>query len=318
MNVLVVAEHDGQRVAESTAKCVACALELAPDAIDVVVFTAAAEDPLAAEAARIAGVTRVRRVQRAESHGSLAAVLAPLLAAAAEGYTHLLGPSTTFGKDLLPRTAALLGVGQVSDIMAIEGPYRFKRPIYAGNVLLTVEADPGRLLVGTVRTASYKAAAEAATPAPIEDLDLGHIAVPEHTRFVGLKADRSERPDLQTATRVVAGGRALGSVEGFALVAQLADELDAAVGASRAAVDSGFAANDLQIGQTGKVIAPDLYIALGISGAIQHVTGIKDAGLIVAINKDEEAPIFELADIGWVADVFDAAPALIEELRRKR
>ena len=317
MKVLVVAEHDGGRLAESTAKCIACARELAPDAVDVIVFTADPNQSLVAEAAMIAGVTRVRHVRRPECHGSLAAVLAPLLAAAAGGYTHLLGPSSTFGKDLMPRTAALLGVGQISDIMAVAGPYRFKRPIYAGNVLLTVDADPARLLVGSVRAASYKAPPAADTPAPIEELDLHHIALPTHSRFVGLRSERSERPDLQTAARVVAGGRALGSVEGFQLVTQLADELEAAVGASRAAVDSGFAANELQIGQTGKVIAPGLYIALGISGAIQHVTGIKDAGLIVAVNKDPEAPIFELADIGLVGDVFVAVPALIDELKKR-
>ena len=319
MKVLIAAEHDGGRVAESTAKCVACALEMTPDAIDVVVFTAdAAQDALAEQAARIAGVTRVLRARREANRGSLSAVLAPQLAALADGYTHVLGPSSTFGKDLLPRAAALLGVGQVSDIMAVEGPYRFKRPIYAGNVVVSVDADATRLLVGTVRGASYRPAPESEAPAPIEDCALAHVPVPEHTRFVGLEAERSDRPDLQTAARVVAGGRALGSAEGFELVTRLADELGAAIGASRAAVDAGYAPNELQIGQTGKVISPELYIALGISGAIQHVTGIKDAGTIVAINKDPEAPIFDVADIGLVADVFDAVPALIEELKRRR
>ncbi len=318
MRALVVAEHDGRRIAESTAKCVACALEIAPGAVDIVVFSGPEQDALAAEAATLAGVSRVLRVIRDANGAPLAAVLAPQLAAVAERYTHVLGPSTTFGKDLMPRAAALLGVGQISDIMAVEAPHRFKRPIYAGNVIVTVEAEPEHVLVGTVRTASYRPVQEAATPAPIEDLSLDHVPVPEHTRFLSLETERSHRPDLQTAERVVAGGRAFGSAEGFELVTRLADALGAAVGASRAAVDAGFAPNDLQVGQTGKVIAPKLYIALGISGAIQHVTGIKDAGTIVAINKDPEAPIFDVADVGLVADVFDAVPALIDELKRRQ
>jgi electron transfer flavoprotein alpha subunit len=317
MRVLIVAEHDGQGLAESTAKCVACALEIA-DAVDVAVFTAGAEqDAIAAQAASLSGVRRVRRVRRAENRGALAAVLAPQLCALSQGYSHLLAPSTTFGKDLLPRAAALLGVGQISDIMAVEHPHRFKRPMYAGNVIATVEADPKRLVVGTVRTASYKPVPSAETPAPIDDEALADVALPTHTRFVRIDAERSDRPDLQTAARVVAGGRAFGSADGFELVKRLADVLGAAVGASRAAVDAGYAPNELQVGQTGKVIAPDLYVALGISGAIQHATGIKDARTIVAINKDKEAPIFDIADIGLVADVFDAVPALIEELKRR-
>jgi len=318
MRVLVAAEHDGRRLAESTATCIACALEIAPDAVDVVVFSDPTQDALAAEAAKLAGVSRVLRVRRDANGTPLAAVLAPQLAVIAERYTHVLGPSTTFGKDLLPRAAALLGVGQISDIMAVETPHRFKRPIYAGNVIVTVEADPSRILVGTVRTASYRPVAVAATPAPVEDVSLDHVPVPTHTRFVSLESGHSDRPDLQTAERVVAGGRAFGTKEGFGLVTRLADALGAAVGASRAAVDAGFAPNDLQVGQTGKVIAPKLYVALGISGAIQHVTGIKDAGTIVAINKDPEAPIFEVADIGLVADVFEAVPALIEEIERRQ
>jgi len=317
MRVLVAAEHDGQRLAESTAQCVACALDIAPDGVDVVVFSAGEEqDSLAENAAKLSGVARVLRVRNDLNRGSLSAVLAPQLAALAEHYTHVLGPSTTFGKDLMPRTAALLGVGQLSDIMAVEGTHRFKRPIYAGNVIVTVDADPARVLVGTVRTASYRPVAARTSAAPIEDRSLDGVELPSHTRFVGLETERSDRPELQTAERVVAGGRAFGSAEGFELVKRLADELEAAVGASRAAVDAGYAPNELQVGQTGKVIAPRLYVALGISGAIQHITGIKDAGTIVAINKDPEAPIFEIADVGLVADVFDAVPALIAELRR--
>jgi electron transfer flavoprotein alpha subunit len=240
-------------------------------------------------------------------------VLAPQVAAVASAYTHVLGPSSTFGKDLMPRVAALLGVGQLSDIMAVEGAYRFKRPIYAGNAIITVEADPRRVLVATVRMASY-ASTGVQAPAPIEQRRL-EIASPAHTRFIDLKSSDSGRLDLQTAARVVGGGRGLGNAANFALVYELARALGAAVAASRAAVDSGFVSNDLQVGQTGKIIAPELYIALGVSGAIQHLTGIKDARTIVAINKDASAPIFEVADLGLVADLFVAVPELIAALR---
>ncbi len=315
--VLVVAEHDGRRLFESTAKSVACALELSPTVLDVAVFAGDAEagEALAGQAAKLEGVHTVLRVERPENAAPLAAVLAPQIAALAAAYTHVLAPSTTFGKDVLPRAAALAGVGQVSDIMAVEGEYRFKRPIYAGNAIVTVEAAADRKLFGTVRTASYRpVAAERPVPAAVETRACD-VELPAHTRFVGLTAERSDRPDLQTAARVVSGGRAFGSAENFARLYELADLLGAAVGASRAAVDSGYASNDLQVGQTGKVIAPELYVAIGISGAIQHLTGIKDARVIAAINKDPEAPIFEIADAAWTADLFEALPELIEALR---
>jgi electron transfer flavoprotein alpha subunit len=310
--VLVVAEHANGALNASTAKCVACALAIAPEGATVAVL---ANDGgrVAAQAAALAGVVRVLHVQHPENDAPLAAALAPQIAALAVGFTHVLGPSTTFGKDLMPRVAALLGVGQLSEIMSVEAPYRFKRPTYAGNAIVTVEAEPARILVATVRTASYQAAPVAAVAAPVETVEL-HTAVPSHTRYVGLQAGNLERPDLQTATRVVAGGRALGSVEGFELVYRLADRLGAAVGASRAAVDAAYVANDLQVGQTGKIIAPELYVAIGISGAIQHVTGIKDARTIVAINKDPEAPIFEIADVGLVGDLFQVIPELLVAL----
>ncbi len=225
------------------------------------------------------------------------------------------GPSTTFGKDLMPRVAALLGVSQISDIMAVEAERRFRRPIYAGNAVITVEAS-GRVVVATVRTASFQPVAAAAKPAPIETAT-PQLALPAHTRFVERSAVNAERPDLQTAARVVSGGRALGSAENFQLLYRLADALGAAVGASRAAVDAGYVPNDLQVGQTGKIIAPELYMALGISGAIQHLTGIKDARTIVAINKDGEAPIFEVADIGLVGDLFQIVPELEGLIRAK-
>lgn len=312
--VLIVAEHDGRRLNSGTAKCVRCALELPADAIEVAVL-ADQDRGVAAEAASLRGVTRVLLATHPAYRGLPAAALAPQLSACSEGYTHILGPSTTFGKDLMPRVAALLGVGQLSDIMAVEGACRFRRPVYAGNAILTVEAAADRPLVATVRTASYRAV-ENGEPAPIEPLTVS-VQPPSHTRFVELRSDQAERPDLQGAARVVAGGRALGSREHFALIYRLADVLGAAVGASRAAVDAGFVANDLQVGQTGKIIAPELYIGIGISGAIQHLTGIKDARTIVAINRDGDAPIFEVADIGLVADLFEAVPALIDALQRK-
>ncbi|MDQ2972835.1 MAG: FAD-binding protein, partial [Pseudomonadota bacterium] len=224
-------------------------------------------------------------------------------------YTHVLAPSTTFGKDVAPRVAALLGVGQVSDIMAVNGAHAFKRPVYAGNAIVDVEVPNDAIVIGTVRTASWPQTGEASSAAPIEALQI-EIELPTHTRFIELKQASSDRPDLQSAKRVVSGGRGVGSKENFDIIYRLADKLRAAVGASRAAVDAGYCPNDMQVGQTGKIIAPELYMAIGISGAIQHLTGIKDAGTIVAINKDADAPIFEIADYGLVGDLFKIVPEL--------
>ena len=309
--VLIIAEHDGSTLNPSTAKCVACATELDGADIDVAVLGAGVAD-VAAEAASISDVARVIVVDREDNKVALAAVLAPQVASLAANYSHIMGPSTAFGKDLMPRVAALLGVNQVSDIMSVEGSYRFKRPIYAGNAVVTVDAPAEQKLVATVRTASYQAA-EGGNTATIESVDTD-AELPTHTRFVELQTGQSDRPDLQTAARVVSGGRALASTENFELIYKLADSLGAAVGSSRAAVDAGYVPPETQVGQTGQIIAPDLYIAIGISGAIQHVTGIKDAGTIVAINKDEEAPIFEIADIGLVGDLFNIVPELTDAL----
>jgi len=307
--ILIVAEHLNGQLNTSTARCVTCAREIKPDAIDVLVL-ADAPDAVAAQAAKLDGVSKVLTIARSENAQGLAAVLAPQIAAAAKtGYTHLLFPSTTFGKDVAPRVAALLGVGQVSDIMSVTGAHTFTRPIYAGNAIITVEAPTDAIVVGTVRTASWAAAGEAPNAVPVEALSID-AAIPSHTRFVGLQQASSERPDLQSATRVVSGGRGLGSKENFDIIYKLADKLHAAAGASRAAVDAGYCPNDMQVGQTGKIIAPGLYMAIGISGAIQHLTGIKDAGTIVAINKDADAPIFEVADIGLVGDLFKLVPEL--------
>jgi electron transfer flavoprotein alpha subunit len=312
--VLLIAEHDGAKLNAGTAKVLACAGQLGAQAIDVLVSGAdgGGLDAVCAQAAALAGASRVLKNARADNAAPLAAVLAPQIAELAADYDYVLGPSTTFGKDLLPRVAALLKAPALSDIMTVLGPRQFERPIYAGNAILTVSVPDGAPVVGTVRVASYKAVGEQA-PAPVEAVSVS-AAAPTHTRFVELRAGAKDRPDLQSATKVVSGGRGVGSAENFRLIFELADKLGAAPGASRAALDAGFVPNDMQVGQTGKVVAPELYIAVGISGAIQHLAGIKDAGTIVAINKDPDAPIFEVADIGLVADLFEAVPALIKAL----
>jgi electron transfer flavoprotein alpha subunit len=309
--VLIVAEHLDGKLNASVAKCVSCAASI-PDAEISIAVLAADGGEVAAEAAKIAGVARVLHVRNPANEPALAAVLAPQVASLADGYSHVFGSSTTYGKDLMPRVAALLGAPQISDIMAVESATRFKRPVYAGNAIATVDAPAGRQLVATVRVASYQPAPSGG-PAPVET-PVVEATLPTHTRFVSAAGARSDRPDLQTAARVVSGGRALGSKENFALIQGLADRLGAAIGASRAAVDAGYAPNELQVGQTGKIIAPELYLAIGISGAIQHLTGIKDARTIVAINKDAEAPIFEVADYGLVGDLFTLIPEIEKQL----
>jgi len=311
--ILIVAEHLNGKLNSSSARCVTCARELKPETIDVLVL-AYAPDAIAAEAAKIDGVSKVLTAANPANARALAAAYAPQIAAVAKnGYTHVFAPSTTFGKDVMPRVAALLGVAQVSDIMKVIDAHTFQRPIYAGNAIVTVAAPADQTLVGTVRTASYAAAANGTVTAPVEALNLA-VELPKHTRFVGLAQDKTDRPDLQSASRVVSGGRGVGSAENFAVIFKFADKLGAAVGASRAAVDAGYVPSDLQVGQTGKIIAPALYVAIGISGAIQHLTGIKDAGTIVAINKDGEAPIFEIADFGLVGDLFKIIPELEQAL----
>lgn len=309
--ILIIAEHDGSALNPSTGKCVSCAAAIDAAEIDVLVLGSSV-GTIAAQAAELASVNRVLTVERPENENAITAILAPQIAALADVYSHVFGPSTTFGKDLMPHVAALLGVNQVSDIMSVEGSYTFKRPVYAGNAIVTVEAPEASKLVATVRVASWQAGA-GGNSAPVEAVEAA-AELPSHTRYIGIESAASDRPDLQTASRVVAGGRALGSEEQFELIYTLADALGAGVGASRAAVDAGYCPNELQVGQTGKIIAPDLYIAIGISGAIQHLTGIKDAGTIIAINKDEEAPIFEVADIGLVGDLFAIVPELTAAL----
>jgi electron transfer flavoprotein alpha subunit len=306
--ILIVGEHDGKTLNPATAKCVTCAKAISGAEITIALLGADTA-AVAAQAAEIAGVKSVIRVDRPENEHPLAATFAPQIVALAEGYSHLFGPSTSFGKDLMPRVAALLGVPQISDLMAVEGAHRFRRPIYAGNAIVTVEADPARKLVATVRVASFEAAGTGGGSASIESKAV-NASLPTHTRYIGAKSGSTDRPDLQTASKVVSGGRALGSAENFKILFSFADKIGAAVGASRAAVDAGYAPNEMQVGQTGKIISPEMYIAIGISGAIQHLTGIKDARTIVAINKDGEAPIFEVADVGLVGDLFQIVPEL--------
>ena len=309
--VLIVAEHLDGKLNSATARCVTCAKAFNAESIDIAVLSDAPAD-VAAQAAQIAGVSKVLTVANVANAHALAQVLAPQIAQLATGYSHVLGPSTTFGKDLMPCVAALLGVAQVSDVMAVEGAHSFKRPIYAGNAIITVNAPADRTVVATVRTASWPATANGGSAA-VEAIEV-NATLPSHTRFIGLQQGKSDRPDLQSASKVVSGGRALGSAEAFSIIYSLADKMGAGVGASRAAVDAGYVPNDMQVGQTGKIIAPELYVAIGISGAIQHLTGIKDAGTIVAINKDGDAPIFEIADIGLVGDLFQIVPELEKAL----
>lgn len=305
--VLIIAEHLNGQLNSATARCVTCAQALNAESIEVLVLSHAGQ-AIAEQAAKISGVSKVIFADNVANEHAIAQVLAPQIAELAKNYSHVFGPSTTFGKDLMPCVAALLGTAQVSDVMSVESSHSFKRPIYAGNAIITVNAPADQIVVATVRTASWPAA-DMSGSASVEAVSITAI-LPNYTRFVSLQQGKSDRPDLQSASKVVSGGRALGSADNFAIVYSLADKLGAAVGASRAAVDAGYVPNELQVGQTGKIISPELYIAAGISGAIQHLTGIKDAGTIVAINKDSEAPIFEIADFGLVGDLFQILPEL--------
>lgn len=313
--VLVIAELNGQALNNSTARAVNCAAEINADnadGCDVAIFSDA---PAAAAetATALSGVNKVLTITRPENSQAISAILAPQIAELAQrGYSHVLAPNTTFGKDLMPAVAALLDTCMVTDIMAVHNAYEFDRPIYAGNAVATVKAPQEHIVVATARCASWAPIAGGANTV-VEAAEI-NAELPSHTRYLSLSSEQGDRPDLQSADKVVTGGRAVGSAENFKLIYDLADKIGAAVGASRAAVDSGYVANDLQVGQTGKIIAPELYICSGVSGAIQHIAGIKDAGTVVAINTDPDAAIFEVADIGLVADLFDAVPELSSKL----
>jgi len=308
MAVLLLAEiNDGTLARDATAKAVSAATGLG----EVHLLCAGASAAAAAEdAAKIEGVAKVLVAEDAMLGHRLAEPTAALIVSLAEGYEHIAAPATTDAKNILPRVAALLDVMVITDVTGIEGPDTFERPIYAGNAMQTVQSSDARKVL-SIRTSVFDAAGEQAA-APVETVSAA--ADPGLSEWVEDKMAESDRPELTSAGIVVSGGRALGSQEQFEIIEKLADKLGAAVGASRAAVDSGYAPNDWQVGQTGKVVAPELYIAVGISGAIQHLAGMKDSKVIVAINKDEEAPIFQVADYGLVADLFDAVPELIEKV----
>ena len=312
MAVLVLAEHDNKSIRKATLNAVAAAQKIGGE-LHVLVAGHQAGDAAKA-ASQIAGVKKVLHADAPHLGEFLAENVAALVVALAKGYSHILAPATSNGKNVMPRAAALLDVQQISDIVAVESADTFVRPIYAGNALATVKSkDPIKVI--TVRTTAFDAVAATGGSAPIESVtpppDAGISS------FVGREVSKSERPELTAAKIIVSGGRGMGSGDNFTKVLEpLADKLGAAMGASRAAVDAGFVPNDWQVGQTGKIVAPDLYIAVGISGAIQHLAGMKDSRVIVAINKDEEAPIFQVADYGLVGDLFQLVPNVVEELKK--
>ena len=311
MTTLLIAEHDNAHLKDATHKALTAALALGAP---VHVLVAGSNARAAAEdAARLEGVEKVLLADAPPYEHRLAEPMAALIVSLAGSYDALVAPSTSNGKNVMPRVAALLDVMQVSDIIKVVSPDTFERPIYAGNAIQTVQATDAKRVI-TVRTAAFAAAAEGGS-APIEAVSAGDAA--SASTFKGEEIAKSERPELTSARIIISGGRSLGSAENFTTYLEpIADRLGAAMGASRAAVDAGYAPNDWQVGQTGKVVAPDLYIAVGISGAIQHLAGMKDSKVIVAINKDEEAPIFQVADYGLVGDLFTLLPQLQEELTK--
>ena len=316
MSVLVLAEHDNRALKPATLNAVTAASEIAKAAGgDVHILVAGKEcRPVAEAATQVAGVAKVLLADDAAYEHGIAENLAPLVVKLAANYSYVLAPATTSGKNLMPRVAALLDVMQISDISAVEGPDTFVRPIYAGNALATVQSKD-KIKIITVRGTAFAPAAATGGNAAIETIEKAEA--PGITEFVGAELSKSERPELTSARIIISGGRGMQSGDNFHLLEKVADKLGAAVGASRAAVDAGFVPNDYQVGQTGKIVAPELYIAVGISGAIQHLAGMKDSKVIVAINKDEEAPIFQIADYGIVGDLFKILPELDEELGKK-
>ena len=304
MGILVIAEHDNHAIRGATLNTMGAAVQLGDD---ITLLVAGSNCRAAAAAgAGIAGVTRVLHADAPHYDHGLAEELAPLATACSEGMTHVLAPANTFGKNLMPRVAALLDVGMIADIVRIESADTFVRPIYAGNAMATVKSNDAVKVI-TARATNFDAVDAEGGAAPVETA--GDITGPAGlSGFVSLDSPESERPELTSAKVILSGGRGFGSGENFRMLEEVADKLGAAIGASRAAVDAGYVSNDYQVGQTGKIVAPDLYIAVGISGAIQHLAGMKESKVIVAINKDEEAPIFEVADYGLVADLFQALP----------
>ncbi len=308
MKTLIIAEHDGQSLKGATLSAVTAATNLGAP-VDVLVVGSSVS-AAASQAASVAGVDRVLTVEDAALEHTLAEFVAPIAKQLAGDYTHIILGASTFGKDLAPRVAALCDVNQLSEVIEVIDAETFKRPIYAGNAIATVKSSDA-IKVMTVRGTAFAAAGNGGSAS----VEAASVTVPSaKVRFVGAEVSESDRPELESADIVVSGGRGVGSKEDFAKVFELADKLGAAVGASRAAVDSGFVPNDMQVGQTGKMVAPKLYIAVGISGAIQHLAGMKESGTIVAINKDEEAPIFGIADYGLVGDLHEILPELVSKI----
>jgi electron transfer flavoprotein alpha subunit len=310
MSILVIAEHDNKSLKPATYNTVTAALEIGGDVHILIAGNAC--DAVVAETCKIKGITDVWYANGAAYTHALAETIAPLVAQVGEGFAHILAPATTFGKNLMPRVSALMDVQMVSDITAVVSADTFKRPTYAGNAVEKVQMlDTAKLL--TVRPTAFDAAST--TEAPVATVEKPATEDSGISKFISSEGSTSDRPDLTTAKIVISGGRGLQNAENFSMLEKLADKLgDTAIGASRAAVDAGWVPNDYQVGQTGKVVAPELYIAVGISGAIQHLAGMKESKTIVAINKDENAPIFEVADYGLVADLFDAVPELTEKV----
>ena len=309
MGILIIAEHDNSQLKPATLNTLSAAQAIGGDI--AVLVAGHGCDGVAEQASKLAGVSKVFLASNEAYGHQLAENVAPLVAELAGDYSHVLAPASTTGKNLVPRVAALLDVQSISDISAVVSPDTFKRPIYAGNVIATVQSSDS-IKVLTVRSTAFDPASAEGGNASIETV--GSVHDTANSSFVGEELAVSERPELTSARVVISGGRGMGSSEGFHVLEELADKLGAAVGASRAAVDAGFVPNDMQVGQTGKIVAPDLYIAVGISGAIQHLAGMKDSKVIVAINKDEEAPIFQVADYGLVADLLEALPELNSKL----
>ena len=309
MSILVVAEHDNNQIKGSTLNTVTAASEIGGD---VSVLVAGSESSSAAEqASKIAGISSVIHVDDPIYKNFLAEDLGNLVASIADGFNYILAPATTFGKNFLPRVAAKLDVQQISDIISVEDADTFKRPIYAGSCIATVKSNDSVKVI-TVRTTAFDASPMTDSSVTVNSGDV--VDSLNNANFVSDEIAESDRPELTAADVIVSGGRALGSSENFKIIEALADKLGAAVGASRAAVDAGYVPNDYQVGQTGKIVAPTLYIAIGISGAIQHLAGMKDSKVIVAINKDEDAPIFQVADYGLVGDLFEAVPELTDSV----
>ena len=309
MNILVLAEHNNIELKTSTLNAITAAKDIGGN-IDIVVVGSKC-DSLFSEVAKISNIKKVIGVDSDKYLNPIAELIAPIVCSLSKNYTHIITPASTFGKNIMPRVAGLLDVSQISDVIKIESENTFVRPIYAGNAIATVQSND-KIKVITIRPTSFEAAMSDGGNAEIEKIEFN--AHNNNVQFISRKETKSDRPELGSARVVISGGRGLGSAENFSLLNDIADKLNAAVGASRAAVDAGYISNDSQVGQTGKVVVPDLYIAVGISGAIQHLAGMKESKIIVAINKDEEAPIFNIADYGLTADLFEALPQLSAEL----